>query len=475
MQKLARIFLALALYAGAALPAGAACWQWSLTASSNATVDPTINWAEGMAPSAVNDSARAMMARLAECRDDLSGKLTTGGTSVAYTITSNQSNSTGIAATPGDGQQIVARFHVTNGVAPTLVIDGGTAFPIQGLPGIAIPSGTLTAGSPYRLTFSAGSSAWLAQDYYSVSVNIQTLLDSIGSTRGSVLSRGASAWAAITPGTAGFIFTSLGAGADPAWAAPVAQLPRGYIDGCIMANGDGSGGGDQVNDITFTAGAARDSTNAANATCNALTKQLDANWVAGTNQGMRNSAAGIANTTYHIFVVCTAVPVCDYYAHTSPTVATVLTALQAEPGGSSYAYARQIGSIIRASAAILIFTQYGDEIIYSSPAMDVNDGASGTGAKTGTLVTIPTGIIVLAKLNIVTGATKTYISALAQADLAPSSIAAPLSSTYDGANESGVQAQVYTNTSAQFRYRNGTGAQFSATTLGYVHPRGRNQ
>jgi hypothetical protein len=28
--------------------------------------DNTINWAEGMAPSAVNDSARAMMARLAE-------------------------------------------------------------------------------------------------------------------------------------------------------------------------------------------------------------------------------------------------------------------------------------------------------------------------------------------------------------------------------------------------------------------------
>ena len=67
-----------------------AFWKWSRTASSNATADSTINWAEGMAPSAVNDSARAMMARLAEWRDDVSGTITTGGTSTAYTVTSNQ-------------------------------------------------------------------------------------------------------------------------------------------------------------------------------------------------------------------------------------------------------------------------------------------------------------------------------------------------------------------------------------------------
>jgi hypothetical protein len=33
-----------------------AFWKWSRTASSNAAADNTINWAEGMAPSAVNDS-----------------------------------------------------------------------------------------------------------------------------------------------------------------------------------------------------------------------------------------------------------------------------------------------------------------------------------------------------------------------------------------------------------------------------------
>src|SRR5215813_6172728 len=37
-------------------------WKWSRTAANNATADGSINWAEGQAPSTVNDSARAMMA-----------------------------------------------------------------------------------------------------------------------------------------------------------------------------------------------------------------------------------------------------------------------------------------------------------------------------------------------------------------------------------------------------------------------------
>jgi len=58
-------------------------WKWSRTASSNATADGSINWAEGMAPSGVNDSARAMMAAAAKYRDDTAGSLITGGTSTA--------------------------------------------------------------------------------------------------------------------------------------------------------------------------------------------------------------------------------------------------------------------------------------------------------------------------------------------------------------------------------------------------------
>lgn len=42
---------------------------WSLKTDDNATVDPTINWQEGQAPSTVNNSARAMMTRIREEHD----------------------------------------------------------------------------------------------------------------------------------------------------------------------------------------------------------------------------------------------------------------------------------------------------------------------------------------------------------------------------------------------------------------------
>ena len=105
-----------------------AFWKWSRTASSNANADSTVNWAEGMAPSAVNDSARAMMARLAEWRDDVSGTITTGGTATAYTLASNQvfDNFPDM-----NGAMIAFVPHTTNGATVTLNVDGLGAKPLR--------------------------------------------------------------------------------------------------------------------------------------------------------------------------------------------------------------------------------------------------------------------------------------------------------------------------------------------------------
>lgn len=51
-----------------------------------------------------------------------------------------------------------------------------------------------------------------------VNVTTSTVLDTVGSTRGSVLYRGASGWAILSPGTSGYFLKSNGAGADPSWA-----------------------------------------------------------------------------------------------------------------------------------------------------------------------------------------------------------------------------------------------------------------
>lgn len=157
-----------------------AFFSWSKTAASNASADATINWAEGQPPASVNDSARAMMARLAEYRDDTSGLLATGGTSTAYTITTNQ----GLAATPTDGQLIAFTPHTTNGSSATLAADSGGAFPLQSAAGTALPAASLVQGTPYAAKFNASAGAWVMFGLYSNPFNLPVggLLPYIGST-----------------------------------------------------------------------------------------------------------------------------------------------------------------------------------------------------------------------------------------------------------------------------------------------------
>ncbi|HEV8606099.1 MAG TPA: hypothetical protein VGQ99_12070 [Tepidisphaeraceae bacterium] len=123
---------------------------WSKTAGSNSIADASINWAEGQAPSTVNDSARAMMARIAEYRDDVSGSLLTTGGSTAYTIFTNE-NFDSLAHL--DKQTLTICAHVTSGASPTLSVDGLTAKPIQSSTGVAVTAGGLVVGTQYRMTY----------------------------------------------------------------------------------------------------------------------------------------------------------------------------------------------------------------------------------------------------------------------------------------------------------------------------------
>src|SRR6478735_5432956 len=89
---------------------------WSTTAASNSSADPAVNFAEGMAPSAVNDSARALMASVAKWRDDLYG-VTTGGSSTAYTVATGSTFATAAAMS---GVVFTIIPHTTSGASPTL-------------------------------------------------------------------------------------------------------------------------------------------------------------------------------------------------------------------------------------------------------------------------------------------------------------------------------------------------------------------
>jgi hypothetical protein len=137
-----------------------AFWKWSRTASSNATADSTINWAEGMAPSAVNDSARAMMARIAEWRDDVSGTITTAGTPTAYTLSSNQGFDN---LADMSGAMVAFVTHTTNGATVTLNVDGLGGKPLRFGPSLELQSGVLIQGTPYVVSYNNSDGAFYLQ------------------------------------------------------------------------------------------------------------------------------------------------------------------------------------------------------------------------------------------------------------------------------------------------------------------------
>jgi hypothetical protein len=260
----------------------------------------------------------------------------------------------------------------------------------------------------------------------------------------------------------------------------IAALASGFLYGCTLSNN----GSDATNDIDIAAGKCIDSTNAVMMTLSALTKRLDANWAAGTNQGMRNSGAAITDTTYHIYAVCKADGADpDIYAHASATVATVITALQAETGGSAYAYARRIGSIIRASATIVAFKQRGDEFLLDVALREVNDDNPGVSAVLRTL-TVPGGINVDAIIT--AGVYDTTPAVLVQLLVSSPDITdsaadvrytAAVANAGAGVPQFGTStARVRTNTSSQIRTRidASTADTFvQIVTHGWIDTRGR--
>ena len=472
---------------------------WSTTAASNSSADPAVNFAEGMAPSAVNDSGRALMASVAKWRDDLYG-LTTAGTSTAFTVTTN---ATYASASVMSGAVFTIIPHTTSGAAPTLAVDGLTARALNVSTGVAVPTGALVSGTPYLIKYVHASTEFIVMAM--TGANLLTSLDIINGTSLSAIATddtfpiydlSATANRRILVSDVLKVVNALTTDASPDVAADYVmtydasasaakkvllqnlpgRLPRGYIDGCVLSNGT-----DATNDINVAAGVCRDSTNAVDITVAAMAgKQLDANWVPGAAAGMRNSGAGITDTTYHIYAVSKADGTQDIYAHTSTTVATVITALQAETGGANYLYARRIGSIIRTSSAIKAFTQNNDDFVWVAPVKDISSAANSATAALRAL-TVPLGIVVEASLNALTPVNATgnngiLLSWPLVADAAPGDDAAGPSTVRSGTTQSEkVTCRIRTNTSAEIRHRaENTRGELTAWTFGYTDLRGKD-
>lgn len=134
-------------------------FKWSKTATDNDDSDSSATWREGMAPSQVNNSARAVMAAIAKWRDDINGTLVTSGTSTAYTLTTNQ-NITGESGVP-DGFVVCCKMHAANGATPTLAVDSQSASPITYKAGFAPDAGMLEAESVQTFRYNLSDDEWV--------------------------------------------------------------------------------------------------------------------------------------------------------------------------------------------------------------------------------------------------------------------------------------------------------------------------
>lgn len=156
-------------------------YDWSTVAADNATSDSAINWAEGQAPSTVNNSARVMMQRGKEILNDIGGITAVGGTTNALTLTSASA-----FTAYENGLRVSFRAVADNTTAVTLNVNGIGAKPVvkfttageTALSGAEIQqTGIYEAVYSEALNGAAGAWILLNPSQVSVSAFALTLLD----------------------------------------------------------------------------------------------------------------------------------------------------------------------------------------------------------------------------------------------------------------------------------------------------------
>lgn len=133
---------------------------WSTTAASNASADSAINWAEGMTPAAVNNSARAEMAAVKAFANQILGAKTSGGSANAQTFTSDAPGAISTAYAAGMG--FVFKAGYSNTGACTFNADGVGAKSIKkGGAQAALAANDIVANGIYFLVYEASGDCFL--------------------------------------------------------------------------------------------------------------------------------------------------------------------------------------------------------------------------------------------------------------------------------------------------------------------------
>ena len=224
-------------------------------------------------------------------------------------------------------------------------------------------------------------------------------------------------------------------------------------------------GSDPNNDIDFSQGSFVFSDNTGRAILSAITKQLDAVWAEGTNQGGLDTGSKANSTWYACYAI---------YNSTSEISDAIFSTNTSSPSlPSGYTKYRKIGYIrTNGSGDILGFTQIGNHVMWSTPVLDFSGATTSLVLQT---ITVPSGINVKASLRgqafrsspagvysfniwspLQTGATVSTTVCLAQ------------SGSSSSANANAYFAEIITNTSSQV-YRNGNIDTTTIYTYGWEY------
>lgn len=256
------------------------------------------------------------------------------------------------------------------------------------------------------------------------------------------------------------------------------RMARGHLSGLTISNGAGSP--TDSNELDIAEGGAMSSDGAYwMELAAAMTKRLNVAWSVGDGGGMLASGGAVANATYHIFLIARPdTGVVDIAADTSVSGVNIPTNTDA-----AYTKRRRIASMTRVGGAITRFKQDGDYFQLLTPVVDVSVSNAGNSAVNRTLASLPTGLNLIAELNVGLVSTAAidavYISDLDTDDLAPNGTNAPGFTTRNHVLNVNTfeKTTVRTSTTPQIRTRMATGASTDAlriVTLGWFDTRGRN-
>lgn len=195
-------------------------------------------------------------------------------------------------------------------------------------------------------------------------------------------------------------------------AAALAAITPTFARNAIAGLGTSNTVGATATKITVAVGSARDSTNTTDIVlASPITKDLTATWVAGNNNGGRDSAAAVAALgCYHVFLIWNPSLAVDALFSTSATAPTLPT---------GYTKFRRIGSILTDSGASIVqYRQFGRYFELLTKIVEFpQNTANGAGPYLRQLVGVPIGVKVRGKFYLqATGAAAIHLSGLYDPD-----------------------------------------------------------